>query len=106
MKKGNKLLHTISVPALTAGSMKMYDEEVVLRNLRYYSPFRAMHAVNTNVTTNIEITFDYSPERKMICLANGIKDISDQPFRAFSVRNTHATDNLAAGDLIIALETY
>lgn len=86
--------------------MKLYDEEITLRNLRNYIPFRSMHVVNSNVTCSAEILFDYQDSRKMICLSNGIKDIKDQPFRTFSVKNTHATDTLASGDVIIELETY
>lgn len=106
MKKGKKLLNTITVPALTAGAMKLYDEEVTLRNLRNYIPFRSMHVVNSNVTASAEIMFDYQAERKIVCLSNGIKDIKDQPFKTFSIKNTHATDTIAAGDVIIELETY
>jgi len=106
MKKGKTLLKTITVPVLIPGQLLLYDEEVTLRNLRSYIPFRAMHVVNTNVTANVEIMFDYSPTKTIVCLSNGIKDIKDQPFRAFSVKNTHATDTIAAGDIIIELETY
>lgn len=106
MKKGNRLLNTITVPTLVAGAMKLYDQEVTLRTLRNFIPFRSMHVVNTNTTVNAEIMFDYQPERKMTCLSNGIKDLSDQPFSAFSVKNTHAVNALAAGDIIIELETY
>lgn len=107
MKKAKNLIHTITVPALTPGAITVYDVEAnSLRNLRKYVPFRSMHVVNINVTANAEIMFDYSPNRKIICLYNGIKDIRDQPFSAFSVRNTHATDTIVAGDIIIELETY
>lgn len=106
MKKGKTLLKTITAPALIPGQLLLYDEEVTFRNLRSYIPFRAMHVVNTNTTINVEIMFDYSPTKTIVCLSNGIKDIKDQPFRAFSIKNTHGVNTLAAGDVIIELETY
>lgn len=106
MQKGKIFLQTITVPALTAGQLKLYDEEVTLRNFRNYIPFRSMHVVNSNLTCNVEIMFDYQPERKIICLFNGIEDIKEQPFRAFSVKNLNAINAIAAGDVILQLETY
>lgn len=107
MKKGKLFLHTITVPALTAGTMKLYDAEITLRNLRLFSPFRSMHVTNANANSvNVEIMFDYNSTRKIVCMANGIKDIKDQPFNAFSIKNLHALTSLTAGEVVIELETY
>jgi hypothetical protein len=105
MQKGKYFLNTISVPGLIAGQMTMYAEETTLRNMRNYIPFRAMHVTNISATNNIEIMFDYSPDRKMICLSNGIKNIADQPFSSFSVRNIGATATIDT-DIVVELETY
>lgn len=104
MKKSKKLVYTISVPALIAGQMTLYDEETTLRHLRNWIPFSSMHIVNKNTTVSIEVMLDYAPTKSFICLSNGIKNISDQPIRTFSVKNTHATDALVDGDVTIVLE--
>ena len=106
MQKGKVFLNTIVVPALTPGQMKLYDYEVTLRNMRNYIPFRAMHITNVNDTCNVEIMFDYNSYRKMICLSNGTKDIKDQPFSSFSVKNLSVTDTTGTNDVVIELETY
>lgn len=100
-----KFLYTITVPALVAGQLILYDEETTFRNQRKFQPFKAMHVDNTSTNCNVEIMYDYSPQKKITVFANGTKDVDSQPFRAFSVKNTHASITLAAGECIILIES-
>jgi hypothetical protein len=106
MQKGKYFLNTISVPGLLPGQSLMYAEETTLRNMRNYIPFRSMHVTNVNATCNVEVMFDYNPNKKIICLVRGIKDIKDQPFSSFSVKNLSAADTTLDGDVVLELETY
>jgi hypothetical protein len=104
MRKSKNLRYTISVPALIAGQMILYDEETTLRHLRYWIPFSSMNIINKNNTVNVDIMFDYATTKIITCLSNGTKDVTDQPIRTFSVTNTHAIDALVDGDVKIILE--
>lgn len=94
----------ISVPALAAGEMKMYDEEIALRNYRKFTPFSNMQLVNTS-QCNLEMLLDYSPDRKLIILAGGTKALRNQPFYSFSIKNTDALVATTAEQVFIELET-
>lgn len=100
-----KFQYTITVPALTPGQLKLYDEEVFFRNQRKFQPFKAMHVDNVSSNCNIEIMFDYATTRKIIIFSNGNMDYDSQPYRNFSVKNTHATITVAAGECIILIES-
>lgn len=106
MKKSKKLVYSISVPALIAGQMTLYNEETTLRHLRNWMPFSSMHIVNKNTTVSVDIMFDYASTKVITCLSNGTKDFSEQPIRTFSVKNTHGVDALLAGDVTIVVEKY
>ncbi len=100
-----KFLYTINIPALTPGQLILYDEENTLRNQRKFQPFKAMHVDNTSTNCNLEVMYDYSPQKKITVFANGTKDVDSQPFRSFSVKNTHGTITLALGECIILIES-
>jgi len=94
----------ISVPALSAGAMILYDEEVTLKKYRKFTPFSNIQVVNTS-NANLEIILDYNPDKKLIVLSGGTKALRNQPFRAFSIKNTDVSVSTITDDVIIELET-
>ncbi len=94
----------ISVPALSAGALILYDSEVALRTMRKFTPFSNIQLVNTS-TVDLEVILDYNPNKKLIVLAGGTKALRNQPFYSFSIKNMDSVVATTANEVIIELET-
>jgi hypothetical protein len=92
------------IPALNPGAILDYDAENTLRHYRLFSPFRNFQIINTS-SSNIEVTFDYSPNRKTIAVTGGAPGTHNQPFRSFQVKNIGSIATTGNQDVVCWIET-